>query len=78
MYTIPFLNERKTIDVIRELTGMAVKGREDLLALLTLIQKNYGWDLFQAIEKSKIELSAKQSSDSLHRDNINFDEPFTA
>lgn len=77
-YTIPFLNERKTIDVLKDLIVLAEKGRADLLALLTLIQKNYGWNLFQAIEHAKIELSRKRNSEiSFHRDNIQFDEPLT-
>jgi hypothetical chaperone protein len=77
-YTIPFLNERKTIDDIKDLIVLAEKGRADLLALLALIQKNYGWNLFQAIEHAKIELSRKRNSViSFHRDNIQFDEPLT-
>lgn len=77
-YTIPFLNERKTIDDIKDLIVLAEKGRADLRALLTLIQKNYGWNLFQAIEHAKIELSRKRNSIiSFHRDNIQFDEPLT-
>lgn len=77
-YTIPFLNERKTLDVIRELVLLAEKGGDDLLSLLTLIQKNYGWNLFQAIEHCKLELSEKRGSQiSFHRDNIQFDEVLT-
>jgi len=77
-YTIPFLNERKTINDIRDLISLAEKGRADLLALLTLIQKNYGWELFQAIEHAKIELSSATTTElTFHRDNINFDEPIT-
>lgn len=77
-YTIPFLNERKTLDVIRELIILAEKGGDELLALLTLIQKNYGWNLFQAIEHAKLELSDRRESViSFHRDNIQFDEPLT-
>ncbi|OQY97223.1 MAG: hypothetical protein B6D41_03965 [Chloroflexi bacterium UTCFX4] len=77
-YTIPFLNERKTIDDIKDLIVLAEKGHADLLALLALIQKNYGWNLFQAIEHAKIELSRKRNSViSFHRDNIQFDEPLT-
>lgn len=77
-YTIPFLNERKTLDDIRDLIVLAEKGRGDLMALLTLIQKNYGWNLFEAIEHAKIELSSKLESEiSFHRDTIQFDEPLT-
>lgn len=77
-YTIPFLNERKTIDILRELVVAAEKGREEVIALITLIQKNYGWNLFQAIEHAKIELSSEQESViSFHRDRIRFDEALT-
>jgi hypothetical chaperone protein len=77
-YTIPFLNERKTIDILRELVVSAEQGRGEVLALLTLIQKNYGWNLFQAIEDAKIELSSELATEiSFHRDNIQFDEPLT-
>lgn len=77
-YTIPYLNERKTIEIIRDLIVTAETGREELFALLTLIQKNYGWNLFQAIEHAKIELSSKLNSKiSFHRDMIQFDEPLS-
>lgn len=77
-YTIPFLNERKTLDILRELIVSAERGRGELLALLTLIQRNYGWNLFQAIEDAKIALSSERASEiSFHRDNIQFDEPLT-
>lgn len=77
-YTIPFLNERKTIDILRELVVAAEQGRDEVLALITLIQKNYGWNLFQAIEHAKIELSSEQQSViSFHRDRIQFDETLT-
>ncbi len=77
-YTIPFLNEHKTIEDLKDLIALAHKGREDLLALLTLIQRNYGWNLFQAIEHAKLELSAKRASTiAFHRDNIQFDEAIT-
>ncbi len=77
-YTIPFLNERKTLDILRELYLAGEKGRDEILALLTLIQKNYGWNLFQAIEHAKLELSSiRESQISFHRDNIQFDEPLT-
>lgn len=77
-YTIPFLNERKTIDILRELVVSAQQGREEVLALITLIQKNYGWNLFQAIEDAKIELSRQLETEiSFHRDTIQFEEPLT-
>jgi hypothetical chaperone protein len=77
-YTIPFLNEHKTIEDLRDLIVMAEKGRNDLLALLTLIQKNYGWNLFQAIEHAKLELSSKrESSITFKRDHIHIDEAIT-
>jgi hypothetical chaperone protein len=77
-YTIPFLNERKTMDILRELYVSAEKGQSEILALLALIQRNYGWDLFQAIEHCKIELSGKLKSEiSFHRDMIQFDEEMT-
>lgn len=77
-YTIPFLNEHKTIEDLRDLIVMAEKGRGDLVALLTLIQKNYGWNLFQAIEHAKLELSGKRTSKiAFRRDAIQIDEPLT-
>lgn len=77
-YTIPYLNERKTLEIIRDLIVTAEKGRGELFALMTLIQKNYGWNLFQAIEHAKIEISSKLNSEiSFHRDTIQFDEPLS-
>lgn len=77
-YTIPFLNEYKTLEVLRDLVVAAEKGRQDLLALLALIQHNYGWDLFQSIEHAKLELSSRRASAiSFHRDAIQFDEPLS-
>lgn len=74
-YTIPFLNERKTIEILKELIVTAEKGASELRALLTLIQRNYGWNLFQAIEQAKLELSDRRMTEiSFHRDNIQFDE----
>jgi hypothetical chaperone protein len=77
-YTIPLLNERNTIKTIKELAGVAIKRRKDLLALLTLIQKNYGWDLFQEIERAKITLSDQlETAIRFQKENIRIDENMT-
>ncbi len=77
-YTMPLLNERKTITTIKELAVMAKKGRKDLLALLALIQKSYGWDLFQEIERAKMTLSAEPATRlAFEREAIKIDEPLS-
>ncbi len=77
-YTIPFLNERRTIEILKELVVSAERGRGEILALLALIQGNYGWNLFQAIEECKIELSSRLKAEvSFHRDLIAIEEGLT-
>ncbi len=77
-YTMPLLNERETIKTIKELAVMARQGRKDLEALLTLIQKNYGWDLFQEIERGKITLSSDLATRlQFRRETIKIDEPLS-
>jgi hypothetical chaperone protein len=77
-YTIPMLNERETIKDLDELVMLAVKGKKDVLALLSLIQKNYGWELFQAIEKAKIALSTEAETHIVfNRENIDIVEELT-
>jgi len=55
-YTISLLNERTLMDFLREVRGLASDPRR-IEALICLIVKNYGWDLFQEIERAKCELS---------------------
>jgi len=77
-YTIPMLNERETLKDLDDLVALAVKGKQDVLALLSLIQKNYGWDLFQTIEKAKIALSTQAETPLVfNRDNIDIVEELT-
>lgn len=57
---------------------MARRGRRDLEALLALIQKNYGWDLFQEIERAKIVLSSDTATRlQFKRETIKIDEPLS-
>ena len=77
-YTIPLLNEMDTLRFLRELGAVATKGRGGLQALLTLVQKNYGWSLFEAIERAKIALSRDTQTDIFFvQENIEIDEPLS-
>jgi hypothetical chaperone protein len=57
-YTIPELNEARTVDFLRNLeretTGAA---QRQVRALIALARGNRGWSLFQEIERAKIGLS---------------------
>jgi hypothetical chaperone protein len=57
-YTIPELNEARTVDFLRDLeretTGAA---RQQVRALISLARGNRGWSLFREIERAKIGLS---------------------
>jgi hypothetical chaperone protein len=57
-HTIPLLNEKDTIRFLREFRVIAKHHQAEIDALLCLVQKNYGWSLFQEIERAKIELSS--------------------
>jgi hypothetical chaperone protein len=77
-YTIPLLNERDTLRFLNELKNAATRGRGDLQALLTLVEKNYGWGLFEEIERAKIALSSEYDIEiSFHKENIEVDEFLT-
>lgn len=77
-YTIPLLNERDTLRFLRELQAAATKGRRGLDALLTLVQKNYGWSLFEAIERAKIELSREYGTDIVfHQEGLDIEQSLT-
>jgi len=55
-YTMSLLNERQTIHFIQEMRR-ATRSYREIDALISLIVGNYGWDLFQEIERAKCELS---------------------
>jgi hypothetical chaperone protein len=77
-YTIPFLNEQDTIRFLNELKTAATRGRKELGALLTLVEKNYGWNLFEEIEKAKIRLSEEFDAEiQFRRENIEIEEFLT-
>ncbi len=70
-HTIQLLNERKTVQFLREFKTLAPHHHEEIDALLCLAQKNYGWDLFQAIERAKLALSEQlQTEINFQRDVI--------
>jgi hypothetical chaperone protein len=77
-YTIPFLNERDTLRFLNELKTAATRGRNQVSALLTLVRKNYGWNLFEEIEKAKIRLSSEFDAEIIfHKEDIEIDEFLT-
>jgi hypothetical chaperone protein len=77
-YTIPFLNERDTLRFLNELKTAATRGRRELSALLTLVEKNYGWNLFEEIERAKIALSQEFDAEiRFSKENIEIDEFLT-
>jgi hypothetical chaperone protein len=61
-HMIPQLRDRKTLQIIRSLRGVAEEDRKSLSNLHTLIIENLGYMLFRAIEKAKRELSEHESS----------------
>jgi hypothetical chaperone protein len=76
-YTIPELNEARTVDFLRNLeretTGAA---QRQVRALIALARGNRGWSLFQEIERAKIGLSEHSLERIRYReDGINIDEP---
>jgi len=56
-YTMSLLNERMVMKFLREVRRSTNDWRQ-IEALICLIVKNYGWALFQEIERAKCELSA--------------------
>ncbi len=68
--TIVELNRPDELQLIREARRRSDSPRE-LAALETLVTRNYGLELFRAIEKAKIELSTAESADvRLEREKI--------
>ncbi len=58
-YTISLLHEREVMRFLQELRRLVNEPRQ-IEALICLIVKNYGWDLFQEIERAKCALSAER------------------
>lgn len=76
-YTIPELNEARTVDFLRNLeretTGAA---RQQVRALAALARGNRGWSLFREIERAKIGLSTRAGERIRYvEDAIAIDEP---
>ena len=77
-YRIPLLNERRTLRVIDELIRSASQGRDELIALLSLVRGNYGWELFQEVEQAKIALTGRSKARIVfERDRIDVREDIT-
>jgi hypothetical chaperone protein len=58
-YTIPELNEARTVEFLRNLERETVGSEQrQVRALIALARGNRGWSLFQEIERAKISLSA--------------------
>ncbi|MBN9392500.1 MAG: Hsp70 family protein [Chloroflexi bacterium] len=55
-YTIPNLQQQQIYDFLDDI-GRVSTGRKQVKALETLIRKNYGYSLFQEIERAKVALS---------------------
>ncbi|MBI5879524.1 MAG: Hsp70 family protein [Chloroflexi bacterium] len=77
-HTIQLLNERGTVKFLREFRQIAKYSRDEVDALLCLVQRNYGWELFEEIERVKIALST-QTDAELHfvREAIRIREPLS-
>lgn len=61
-HMIPRLRDRKTLQVINSLIGVSEEDKRVLGNLHTLVVENLGYELFQAIEKTKCELSSQSTS----------------
>ncbi|WP_136806241.1 Hsp70 family protein [Desulfosediminicola flagellatus] len=73
----PLLNTPKMIKVLREIKGYADQPQY-IENLLSLIENNYGYTLFKAIEKTKIDLSSMNNSSINYVDyNISIHRPIT-
>ncbi|HEX2910200.1 MAG TPA: Hsp70 family protein [Chloroflexia bacterium] len=57
-YTIPNLQQQRIYSFLEEISRFS-SGRRQIKALECLIRKNYGYSLFQEIERAKVELSSK-------------------
>jgi hypothetical chaperone protein len=62
-HTVQLLNERGTVQFLREFRVIARHHQAEVDALLSLAQHNYGWDLFQEIERAKIALSSETQTE---------------
>jgi len=77
-HTIQLLNERGTVRFLKEFRVTARHHHDEIDALLCLVQKNYGWLLFEEIERAKIELSAEtQTEITFLREAIPIREPLS-
>jgi hypothetical chaperone protein len=77
-HTIQLLNERGTVRFLKEFRVTARHHHTEIDALLCLVQKNYGWLLFEEIERAKIELSAEtQTEITFLREAIRIREPLS-
>jgi hypothetical chaperone protein len=77
-HTIQLLNERGTVKFLREFRVIAKYNRAEIDALLYLVQRNYGWELFEEIERAKIELSSATETElKFEREVIRIREPLS-
>ncbi|MBI3734868.1 MAG: Hsp70 family protein [Chloroflexi bacterium] len=77
-HTVSLLNERKTVQFLREFKAIARHHQQEVDALLCLAQKNYGWELFNEIERAKIELSGALNTEiRFEREAIHIREPLS-
>ena len=77
-HTIQLLNERGTTKFLREFRAIAKYNRDEVDALLCLVQRNYGWELFEEIERVKIALSARTDAElQFVREAIRIREPLS-
>lgn len=66
-HLIPQLNTPKTMSFLNEIKHFT-QDKEHIENLLSLIENNYGYSLFKAIEQSKIELSSADCSEIKYSD----------
>ena len=77
-HTIQLLNERETIRFLKEFRVLARHHRDEVDALICLVQRNYGWELFKEVERAKIELSSlTQTEIYFEREAIRIHEPMS-
>ena len=77
-HTIQLLNERGTVRFLKEFRVNARHHHAEIDALLCLVQKNYGWLLFEEIERAKIELSSESQTEiTFLREAIRIREPMS-
>jgi hypothetical chaperone protein len=77
-HTIQLLNERGSVRFLKEFRVTARHYHDEIDALLCLVQKNYGWLLFEEIERAKIELSSETHTEiTFLREAIRIREPLS-